>query len=69
MWDAINQSIIKEIDNLYFSFDIGDCNNISSISKELRLKQIISFDNGCELLEKCNLYLETKNKRACIFNI
>ena len=68
-WDAIDQTVIDKMEEIYTSFDKGDCNAIINISKDLKLKQILSFDNGCELLKECNLKLETENKRACILNL
>lgn len=68
-WDAIDQSVIVKMENIYTAFDNGDCNNMIDISKDLKLKQILSFGDGCELLKKCRLEIETENKMACILKL
>lgn len=68
-WDALDQSVIGKLDNLYASFDNKDCKDIINISKDLEIKEIISLNDGCKLLKQCNLKLQTENERACLFNI
>lgn len=68
-WDALDQSVIGKLDNLYASFDNKDCKDIINISKDLEIKEIISLNDGCKLLKQCNLKLQAENERACLFNI
>jgi len=46
-----------------------NCSGIIKSFKDLRVKNVISYKNSCDLLKNCNLNLESEGNYSCLFTI
>ena len=67
--DIVNQSNYDEVGKMYLDFDNEDCIGITNKSKILKIKQIVSYKEGCALFKRCGFDVIMENKQACLLNI
>lgn len=59
---------LKEEPELKEVFKNQDCEKLKMLIKKLRLKNLISYDQGCDILMKCGFHEKIHKERACLYS-
>lgn len=66
---AINQTIINSIKEIETDYEIRNCELLINHLNSLKIKNLLSYEGGCDFLADCNLKILRENDNACLFGI